>query len=286
MENSSVNSHVEPLSEQLEQLERMQLHKENFENFVKSIVEKEDNNSILITREKYQQIVSYLDGTISNPDPAKKHYFRKQQYKLQEENGKTVLYRQFSKRENTVNLQVAVVDDFFEILYQLHSIQRGHIGINKIESQIAHRYYGIPRAIIATFIKFCPICNLKSIQMGQDRVKPIRSEDFLARFQIDLVDMRHRPCEYYGKIYKWIAHVMDHFTKFNVLWALVNKCADDNGKEFKNVLMLSLIESWDGNCKIIHGRPRHPQSQGLVEQGNGTLERMIASMMTQFNTNN
>ncbi|CAF0823577.1 unnamed protein product [Brachionus calyciflorus] len=97
MENTSVNSHVEPLSEQLEQLERMQLHKENFENLVKSKVEKEDNNSILITR---------------------------------------------------------------------------------------------------------------------------------------------------------------------------------------------LIESWDGNCKIIHGRPRHPQSQGLVEQGNGTLERMIASMMTQFNTNN
>ena len=101
---------------------------------------------------------------------------------------------------------------------------------------------------------------------------------------------------------------MDHFTIFHIVWALVNKCAEevvngveervfayfglpyiwqnDNGKEFKNVLMLSLIESWDGNCKIVHGRPRHPQSQGLVEQGNGTLERMIAAMMTQFDTNN
>lgn len=32
---------------------------------------------------------------------------------------------------------------------------------------------------------------------------------------------------------------------------------------------------------MIHGRPRHPQSQGLVEQANGTLERMISSMMAQ-----
>ncbi|CAF0935843.1 unnamed protein product [Brachionus calyciflorus] len=46
------------------------------------------------------------------------------------------------------------------------------------------------------------------------------------------------------------------------------------------------VQSWDGNCKIIHGRSRHSQGQGLVEQGNGTLKRMIASMMSQFNTNN
>ena len=26
----------------------------------------------------------------------------------------------------------------------------------------------------------------------------------------------------------------------------------DNGTEFKNSLMIKLIESWDGECKIIH----------------------------------
>ena len=59
----------------------------------------------------------------------------------------------------------------------------------------------------------------------------------------------------------------------------------DNGKEFKNVLMANLIESWDGECTLIHGRPRHPQTQGLVEQANGTMERMIAAMITQFKSN-
>ena len=124
--------------------------------------------------------------------------------------------------------------------------------------------------------------------------------------------MRHKVCtvtrDGHEQSFKWIAHVMDHFTKFHVVWPLVNKCADevaeglerhvfayfglpsilqsDNGREFKNALVAELIQSWEGNCKIIHGRPRHPQSQGLVEQANGTLERMLASMMEQENHKN
>ncbi len=60
----------------------------------------------------------------------------------------------------------------------------------------------------------------------------------------------------------------------------------DNGLEFKNKLVLDLVKNWDGSCKIIYGRPRHPQSNGLVEQANGTMERMIASMIAQFQNNN
>jgi hypothetical protein len=33
----------------------------------------------------------------------------------------------------------------------------------------------------------------------------------------------------------------------------------DNGLEFKNSLMVSLLNSWDGSCRFVHGRPRHPQ---------------------------
>lgn len=35
----------------------------------------------------------------------------------------------------------------------------------------------------------------------------------------------------------------------------------------------------------MHGRPRHPQSQGLVEQANGTLERMLAAMIAEKKSN-
>jgi hypothetical protein len=36
----------------------------------------------------------------------------------------------------------------------------------------------------------------------------------------------------------------------------------------------------------IFGRPRHPQSQGLVEQSNGTIQNMLNAMMTQYCTDN
>jgi hypothetical protein len=143
---------------------------------------------------------------------------------------------------------------------------------------------------------------------------PIRSDGFFERLQIDLVDTRHNKCTNDGRTYAWIAHVIDHFSKYNVLWAQDHKTADevvrgllfciylfknvfaffgclailqsDNGLEFRNSLMLKLVKSWDGNCKVVYGRPRHPQSQGLVEQSNGTMERMISAMTKQFNDNN
>ena len=48
--------------------------------------------------------------------------------------------------------------------------------------------------------------------------------------------------------------------------------------------MIDLIKKWDGDCKCVYGRPRHPQSQGLIEQANGTEENMIAAMMEQGKT--
>ena len=45
--------------------------------------------------------------------------------------------------------------------------------------------------------------------------------------------------------------------------------------------MIAKIITWNINCKTLHGRSRHPQSQGLVEQANGTLELKLAAMMAQ-----
>ena len=58
----------------------------------------------------------------------------------------------------------------------------------------------------------------------------------------------------------------------------------DNGLEFKNRKMVALVNRWDGDCTLIYGRPRHPQTQGLVEQANGTVEKMIAAAMEQHKT--
>ena len=47
-----------------------------------------------------------------------------------------------------------------------------------------------------------------------------------------------------------------------------------NGKEFCASVITELTQMWP-SLKIIHGRPRHPQSQGLVERANGILQQKL-----------
>jgi transposase InsO family protein len=264
----------------------------------------------IINLAKAQKITNYLKGNYGEkPDANFKHYIKEKKYRLIIDGDEEVLYREEKTKGGELKtLPVAIKENFFDILYTIHSIQRGHCGVNKIEKQLKLRYHGIPRSIVSIFCATCSICNLKTVQHSQARLKPIRSDGFLNRLQIDLVDMRHNEVEVDGVKYKWICHVEDHFSKFHVIWPQKDKSAkevvagleervfayfglpdilqSDNGLEFKNSLMVSLLTSWDGSCRFVHGRPRHPQSNGLVEQANGTMERMIASMCEQFQNKN
>ena len=105
--------------------------------------------------------------------------------------------------------------------------------------------------------------------------------------------------DYEGIQMNWIGHGIDHFTKFNYLWAQRRKKAgetvenlkkfvfgylgmpfilqSDNGLEFKNGLLRAEVESWVGDVELRYGRARHPQSQGLVEQANFTVHKQLAA---------
>ena len=102
--------------------------------------------------------------------------------------------------------------------------------------------------------------------------------------------MRHRP----DGIYKWIGHFMDHWSKMHVLFPLARKSAaevglnlqnnvfallgtprilhSDNGREFVNEIVQTVVKEWPGEVVIVNGRPRNPKCQGLVEQGNFMVE--------------
>ena len=108
--------------------------------------------------------------------------------------------------------------------------------------------------------------------------------------------MRHSP----DRGYNYIGHFMDHFSKFHVLFPIQRKTADevsrmieervlayfgppkifhsDNGREFVNQLIRAMFERWRGDVVFVNGRPRHSQSQGLVERGNLRVERKIAAI--------
>lgn len=114
------------------------------------------------------------------------------------------------------------------------------------------------------------------------------------------MDFRNQPD---GK-FKWIAHYMDHWSKFHILFPLEWKTgalvADgleanvfsvlgtpkvlhhDNGKEFVNEIVRQVVRSWPGETVIVTGRARHPQSQGMVEQANGTLKRLLGARITEW----
>ena len=101
--------------------------------------------------------------------------------------------------------------------------------------------------------------------------------------------------------YKWIAHAKDHFTRYSWACPLVSKEAkyvtgflfntftqfgapiilqSDNGKEFVAAIIRELVALWP-TTRIINGRPRHPQSQGLIEKGNHVLEVKLSAWLEE-----
>ena len=45
-----------------------------------------------------------------------------------------------------------------------------------------------------------------------------------------------------------------------------------------------MVKQWCQQTVVIRGRPRHPQSNGCVKQANGTMKRMLQSLMAENQT--
>ena len=266
-------------------------------------------NSKIIDQAKYDQIFKLLNGERHDLSSSQAFYYKNGDFQLVNRLDKSVILgkRVYEKQKDAKSkdkskysvLEVVPKEKFFDTIYYIHAILRGHCGMNKTVHQICERYASIPRHVIEIYCQLCPVCLLKVVQTTQPRLRPIRSDGFWSHTQIDLIDMRHNPSDGY----KYICHLEDHFSKYHVLWKMKQKCADevlaglyekvfpyfgipkifqsDNGLEFKNSKVVNLINNWDGDCDIRYGRPRHPQSQGLIEQANGTTQRMLSSLVQQ-----
>ena len=100
---------------------------------------------------------------------------------------------------------------------------------------------------------------------------------------------------------------MDHFSKFHILFPTKTKEAEeiaclfkervlayfgaphifysDNGREFCNQVLTKLMHNWSQKVTFVNGRPRHSQSQGLVERVNRIAEEKRAKIKTDQNLN-
>jgi hypothetical protein len=203
--------------------------------------------------------------------------------------------------EKTDISYLAYEEEMFDILQAAHKLV-GHGGVHKTKKQSSLKYDNITREIINLFNSLCEACIRKNTKKGYKNsvVKPIVSEDFLSRCQVDLIDMQS--CK--DGPWNWIMNYQDHHSKFCILKPLTQKCGkevaanlieicltfgaplilqSDNGREFVNQVIQELMLMWP-TLKLVNSRPRHPQSQGSVERSNQDIENMITSWCSDNKT--
>lgn len=133
-------------------------------------------------------------------------------------------------------------------------------------------------------------------------VKPILSDGFNVCGQVDLVDFQSCP----DGEYRYLMNYQDHGTKFLLLRSLKSKHAanvaeelykifytwgapqilhSDNGRESVAEVTQELVALWPF-CKIVNGRPQHPQTQGSVERANADVEDIMRAWMMDHRSTN
>lgn len=271
----------------------LQLNKRYDQNTVKKPWDLKKLNEIIDILQSYQEKI-YQNNTCMMSSQ-EKYYGRK--YDLLELSGisKVIL------KQKTLDdiIYVTPIEEFFDKIDEQHKAT-GHGGRDKVLHNLKKKC-NIPKLAVQIYGELCTTCNLKKTQKHAGLVvKPIISKDFNVRGQVDLIDFQS--CA--DGIYKWLLNYQDHSTKFLYLRPLQTKKArevafellkifleqgapvilqSDNGREFTAEIIKELLSLWP-ECKIIHGRPRHPQSQGSVERSNQDVEQMLRIWMEEHKT--
>ncbi|XP_077280689.1 KRAB-A domain-containing protein 2-like isoform X1 [Temnothorax americanus] len=278
--------------------------KKLFNEKLKEIVDNSNDRSDYFTSEQYNQIIfevreAKLLKDTKNP-LSSKQYRRLKRFdiitvgendKLIEKTGKTPTetFRYYCKTE-----------DLFDILETAH-IATGHKRIRVMEAEINKKYCNVTRTAIQIYLSLCEQCQgKKKIKTKGLVVAPILSNHMNSRCQVDLIDMQSEP----DRDYRFIFNYQDHLTKFTILRPLKTKTANevaynlmdifcifgapfilqsDNGREFVNHVIQNLVDMWPG-LKLVHGKPRHSQSQGSVERSNQDVRDMLVAWMLDNNT--
>lgn len=196
-----------------------------------------------------------------------------------------------SRSEGTVKHYVTV-DELYDVIDAAH-VAVGHGGRDRLLAETSKKYANVTKQMILLYLSMCETCQEKRTKKKRGLVsKPILHSEMNSRCQVDLIDFQSQPD---GK-FRFIMVYQDHLTKFVILRPLESKRAEevayhlndifltfgapcilqsDNGREFVNHVITELANLWS-ELKIVHGKPRHSQSQGSVERANQDVENMIA----------
>lgn len=261
-----------------------------------SLLNKRDvkENSSLLTREKLLSLIADVKKSKTSDKKVPCDYWLLQHYDVLEVQGVEKLIVPVTNATPDVMFYCSS-DSLFDILYETH-LPIGHGGRDQMIKELNRCYKNITQNDIKIFLNFCESCQQKR-KAGRKGVvvKLMIFSHMNSRCQVDLIDFQSQP----DGNYKFILVYQDHLTKFVVLRPLQTKRAEDfagqlldifllfgapcilqsdNGREFCNKLIDDLKVTWP-ELKIVHGKPRHSQSQGSVKRANQDIENMLTTWM-------
>ena len=187
----------------------------------------------MVTKAKYDEIVTILRGEAVPPENKEekiRRYYWLREYKVVDFSGATKVVKQkdyklaYDAITSELKLdklpRMAHEDELFDILYRCHIHALGHAAGRRMADHLKSYYNNISRTICNIFTSFCAGCAQSNKRYGKPQAyRPIISETFNSRGQIDLIDMQAAP----DGEYKWILQYIDHLTKFCYLRPLKSK---------------------------------------------------------------
>ena len=274
--------------------------RELFEEKIRELDNKKGLSSSFLSTEKYLWIIHRLKA-LNSGDVAKKEakdYRLLKHYDIEEiRTPNKVIERLFRPGTNLIFVTKA---ELFNVIHEMHLLA-GHGARDVMFHKAKEKYANVTREVLQLYTNLCEDCQLKKKKVRKSIVvKPIISMAMNSRAQVDLIDMQSQP----DGDFKWIMNYQDHLTKFVILKPLPTKetCGvakqlvgifclfdspcilqSDNGREFASRVIKDVVKLWPG-CKMVHGKPRHSQSQGSVERANQDVENILACWLKDNNT--
>ncbi|XP_063600553.1 uncharacterized protein LOC134776736 [Penaeus indicus] len=255
----------------------------------------------LMPENVYYNTIEELKTSAQNPSSkSRRIYYILQKYEVLKCGDREKLIKK-RKSVDESPIYYVTIEDTYDIIKRAH-IATGHGGRDKMKCSLGAKYANITKEALELFKSYCTTCQEKRKQSKTAGVvvKPLVSNELNSRGQVDLVDMQSLP----QAQFRWVMVYQCHLTKFVILRALASKRAaevafqlldifllfgppailqSDSGSEFTAQVISELKELWP-QLILVHGNPRHPQSQGSVEQANGDIKDMLRAWMANNKT--